>query len=98
MGSKGGKALVEKYGRAHMSDIGKVGFQATTDRYFGGDRRAHLDWLVRTGRFVCDRDLSYHKPELYGTPGPHPAWFQGWSEWLIDAERNITGFEGPLEE
>jgi len=32
-GAKGGRATVEKYGRWHMSAIGKVGYQTTVARH-----------------------------------------------------------------
>lgn len=46
--SKGGKALAERYGRDHMSRIGKAGFEATTKRYFQG-KHDHVSWLISAG-------------------------------------------------
>jgi hypothetical protein len=34
--------------------IGKKGFQATTDKHFGGDRRRHLNELIRRGLMAQD--------------------------------------------
>lgn len=90
MGSEGGKAVLKKYGTEHFSAIGKIGFQVTTDKYFNGDRQAHLNWLQRKGWYSLDHGTSYRKPALYGDPGPHPAEFSKWLEWLRHAESNTT--------
>jgi hypothetical protein len=48
-GAMGGRRTLELYGREHMRRIGARGFQATTDRHFGGDRRRHLNELIKRG-------------------------------------------------
>ena len=53
-GRKGGAATFARYGRAHMQMIGRRGFQVTTDRHFGGDRRKHLNELIRKGLRALD--------------------------------------------
>lgn len=42
--SKGGAAVVAKYGRQHMQEIGRRGFDATTKRYFQSEAH-HKAWL-----------------------------------------------------
>jgi hypothetical protein len=42
--SRGGLATVAKYGRSHMSKIGRHGFDVTTERYFQGEAH-HKAWL-----------------------------------------------------
>jgi hypothetical protein len=37
-----------------MRRIGARGFQVTTDRHFGGDRRKHLNELIRRGLRALD--------------------------------------------
>lgn len=73
----GGLALVAKYGSAHMSQIGKRGYQTTVERYFDGDRKAANEWLAKMGRFVAD--AGYRKLGLgkFPNPGPHPAHQEG---------------------
>jgi general stress protein YciG len=53
-GRKGGLATASRHGREHMAAIGRRGFQVTTDRHFGGDRRAHLNELIRRGLRALD--------------------------------------------
>lgn len=89
MGSQRVKTLLSKYGEDYFSRIGKIGFQVTTDRHFGGDRKAHYEWLRRKGAFAVDSQLPYHKPECYPDPGPHPAWYAFWGEWLDDVVSKI---------
>jgi hypothetical protein len=69
----GGLAVVAKYGPAHMSQIGKRGYQTTVIRYFDGDRQAANEWLAAKGAFVTDE--GYRKMGLgkFRDPGPHPA-------------------------
>lgn len=47
--SAGGRATVERHGRAHMGRIGRKGWEATTARYFAGQGRLHVAWLVAAG-------------------------------------------------
>jgi general stress protein YciG len=54
MGRRGGLATVKAHGREHMRAIGRRGFQATTDRHYGGDRRRHLNALIRRGLMALD--------------------------------------------
>lgn len=42
--SKGGRAVVAKHGREHMSRIGRKGFEATA-KYFGSESR-YKNWLA----------------------------------------------------
>ena len=48
-GRRGGLATFKKHGVAYMREIGRRGFQATTDRHFEGDRCNHLNALIRRG-------------------------------------------------
>lgn len=47
--SQGGRALVAKHGRSHMSAIGKRGYMVTTCRYFLGKEKLHKKWLITAG-------------------------------------------------
>jgi hypothetical protein len=49
LGRRGGLATCKKHGVEYMRAIGRRGFQMTTDRYFEGDRRKHLNALIRRG-------------------------------------------------
>jgi len=53
-GRKGGLATVQRHGIDHMRAIGRRGFAVTTDRHFGGDRRKHLNELIRRGLKALD--------------------------------------------
>ena len=53
-GRKGGLATLKIHGREHMVTIGRKGFQVTTDRHFAGDRRRHLNELIRRGLRALD--------------------------------------------
>lgn len=53
-GRLGGLATVARHGTEHMRTIGRRGFQATTDRHYGGDRRRHLNELIRRGLRALD--------------------------------------------
>ncbi|MEM8859522.1 MAG: hypothetical protein AAGD96_14430 [Chloroflexota bacterium] len=74
-GALGGKATVEKHGRAHMQMIGRIGFQVTTDRYFGGDREAHAEYLREHGAFNYAQATGLPiKSDIWPTEAPaHPA-------------------------
>jgi general stress protein YciG len=50
-GSKGGRQTVNKHGREHMSQIGRKGFEATTERHFNGDPNKHKSWLAELCRW-----------------------------------------------
>ncbi len=50
--SKGGKALVKKHGKEHMSAIGRKGYVVTVSRYFLGDDRLHRQWLLKAGLYA----------------------------------------------
>lgn len=44
-GSKGGRETVKRHGKAHMSEIGKKGHEATIARHFNGDRDGYHRYL-----------------------------------------------------
>jgi len=52
--SAGGKAVVAKHGREHMSELGKRGLQAFADKHFQGDKQAALEWLGQCGAYAYD--------------------------------------------
>jgi hypothetical protein len=54
MGRLGGLATVKAHGHEHMQAIGRVGFKVTTERHFDGDRRKHLNALIRRGLRALD--------------------------------------------
>ena len=70
--SKGGQRVVELHGRDHMSFIGKLGFQATVDKHWNGDRQAYKEYLQDKGLLVqCDLETiammdlyRQYRPEL----------------------------------
>lgn len=49
LGSKGGRATVQKYGREFMAIIGAVGYESTTKKHFQGDEASHNEWLIKSG-------------------------------------------------
>lgn len=79
--SKGGQTTAQRHGRAHMQRIGRRGFEVTTARYFAGQGRLHVAWLVAAGlhayfsstglamKYAVDGTAVW--PE---TPPTHPAW------------------------
>lgn len=54
MGSKGGRATVERHGRAHMSRLGVRGFWTTVVRHWDGDARAYVNYLISLGLAATD--------------------------------------------
>ena len=54
MGRRGGNATLAAHGRDHFRTIGRKGFQVTTDRYFEGDKRKHLNYLIQKGLACMD--------------------------------------------
>jgi hypothetical protein len=53
-GRLGGLATFHRRGPGWMARIGRLGFQATTDRHYGGDRRAHVLALAERGLMASD--------------------------------------------
>lgn len=81
IGSMGGRATVEKYGRQHMSEIGQIGYRVTTCRHFLGNDQLHNKYLARMGLHVYWRESGL--PMKYDRDGnpiwpeempKHPAW------------------------
>jgi hypothetical protein len=74
-GSAGGKAVVAKYGRAHMRALGRLGAQALLDRH-GCE---HMAEIGRAGYYKVMRRYGVEPP-----PPPIP-----WNErqWLIAEAR-----------
>lgn len=66
LGSKGGRATVERHGRAHMQTIGKKGFEQTGKKYFRSMQEYKL-WLASLGSFVYWRDTGL--PPKYDRTG-----------------------------
>lgn len=72
--SKGGQAVLERYGREHMAFIGRLGFQATVDKHWNGDRKAYKEHLQDKGLLVqCDLEsiammdlYRQYRPDLLG--------------------------------
>lgn len=72
-GHRGGASTFARYGREHMQAIGRRGFQATTDRHFGGDRRKHLNDLIRRGLRALDPapwNGAWQNYQAFPTEGP----------------------------
>ena len=53
-GQKGGQATVKRHGTKHMVAIGKLGFTATVNKYWRGDRERFLKYLQAKGLAVID--------------------------------------------
>lgn len=53
-GQRGGKTTVKRHGSAHMSKIGKLGFAATVQKHWKGDRAACLRRLKELGLMAQD--------------------------------------------
>lgn len=53
-GKRGGSTTVKRHGRAHMSKIGKLGFDAMVQKYWNGDRAACLRRLKELGLMAQD--------------------------------------------
>ena len=68
---RGGLVVKHLYGREHLQQLGKRGFQATVDKWFGGNRRVATQWLAAKGLYTQDKDVSYGS--VFPDPGPHPA-------------------------
>ncbi len=66
----GGRATVQRHGRQHMSEIGRRGFQSTTERYFRNEFD-HKQWLASAGAHMYWRSTSL--PMRYDRNG-HPCW------------------------
>lgn len=75
----GGLAVVEKYGREYMAEIGRRGYQTTVDRYFNGDRQAANEWLTKRAHYVCDEGYRSLGLGKFVDPGVHPC--QNSIEW-----------------
>jgi general stress protein YciG len=64
-GRLGGLATVKAHGHEHMQAIGRRGFRVTTERHFDGDRRKHLNALIRRGLRSMDPCPWNHAWEDY---------------------------------
>ena len=53
-GQRGGTTTVQRHGRAHMSKIGKAGFEATVHKHWNGNREACLRRLKELGLMAQD--------------------------------------------
>jgi hypothetical protein len=83
------QTLLKNQGSDFFSRIGKLGFIATCERWFNGDREAMKLWLVRMGQWSIDVGMSCHKPDVYRYPGPHPAEIERLEKWLKHTEENM---------
>lgn len=54
IGRRGGLATFHRYGRDHMSAIGRKGFRVMVAKYWGGDRARAVRRLVELGRMAQD--------------------------------------------
>jgi hypothetical protein len=53
-GRRGGLATFRKHAIEHMRAIGRRGFEVTTNLHFDGDKRKHLNALIRRGLMAID--------------------------------------------
>lgn len=68
---RGGLMVKYLYGRQHLQQLGKRGFQAMVNKHFGGNRKAATQWLSAKGLHAADKDVTYGS--VFPDPGPHPA-------------------------
>lgn len=52
--SLGGQAVVRKYGKAYMAELGRKGLDGLAHKYFQGNREAALEWLGQCGAYAYD--------------------------------------------
>lgn len=52
--SLGGKAVVKKYGKTYMAELGHKGLEGLAKKYFQGDKQAALEWLGQCGAYAYD--------------------------------------------
>lgn len=45
MGREGGRAVLKKYGKQHFAEIGRRGFDALVNKWFGGNKDEAILWL-----------------------------------------------------
>ncbi len=45
MGSEGGKATLKRHGKQHFAEIGRRGFEALVNKWFGGSKDEAINWL-----------------------------------------------------
>ena len=69
LGRRGGLATVARHGRAHMATIGRLGFQATMDRHWNGDRKAAVRRLQELGLMAQDPFPSNRAWQFEQRPG-----------------------------
>ena len=83
---KGGRALVAKHGRQHMSHIGRKGFEATARKYFRSEQD-YKNWLAIKSAFNYWNSTGLPpKYDINGIPvfptEPPPApWEKGYTEF-----------------
>lgn len=68
---RGGLMVKALYGREHLQEIGRKGFQAMVNKHFCGNRRAATKWLSAKGLYTQDKDATYGS--VFPDSGPHPA-------------------------
>ena len=73
--SAGGKAVVAKYGRAHMAKIGRLGAQALLDQH-GCEHMAEIG-----------QNGYYKVMKRYGVERPPPPIAWNDRQWMIEQER-----------
>lgn len=79
--------MLAKYGREHMADLGRKGFQSFCERYFSGSREDATEWLHRRAasrqadshaqRILAEREAAGEKVSsielpIYEEPGEVP--------------------------
>jgi hypothetical protein len=67
----GGLARTTRLTPERRSEIARLGFQAWVEKRFGGDRRAAIDWLTRTGLAALDAAFPPLLRKFFD-PGPMP--------------------------
>lgn len=67
----GGRARAEALSPERRAEIARLGFEATTEKYFDGDAERHAQWLVETG--LAAQDSNYPKwMRVFRATAPHP--------------------------
>ena len=78
-GRRGGLATFRKHGVEHMREIGRRGFEVTTQRHYNGDKYRHLNDLIRRGLSAID-------------PAP---WNRSWQDYQAFPDRPLPEKKGP---
>lgn len=69
----GGHTRAKKLNKRRRREIARLGWQAVTDKHFGGDAQAHKEWFTAMGLWEQDRQYRVDGMGVFPFPGKHPA-------------------------